>query len=37
MGPVRTDEFRKDSMRIALTRGLSRTQIAEDLASGCRR
>ncbi len=31
MGTVRTDEFRKDAVRIALTSGLSRKQIADDL------
>ena len=30
MGTVRTDEFRKDAVRIALTSGLSRKQIADD-------
>ena len=34
MGTVRTDEFRKDAVRIALTRGLSRKQIADDLGVG---
>ena len=34
MGTVRTDEFRKDAVRIALTSGLSRKQIAEDLGVG---
>ena len=32
MGTARTDEFRKDAVRIALTSGLSRKQIADDLA-----
>ena len=30
----RTDEFRKDAVRIALTSGLSRRQIADDLGVG---
>ena len=30
----RTDEFRKDAVRIALTSGLSRKQIADDLGVG---
>ncbi len=30
----RTDEFRKDAVRIALTSGLSRRQVAEDLGVG---
>jgi len=34
MGTVRTDEFREDSVRIALTSGLSRKQIADDLGVG---
>ena len=34
MGTVRTDEFCKDAVRIALTSGLSRKQIAEDLGVG---
>ena len=34
MGTVRTDEFRKDAVRIALTSGLSRKQIADDLGAG---
>ena len=34
MGTVRTDEFRKDAVRIALTSGLSRKQIAADLGVG---
>ncbi len=34
MGTVRTEEFRKDAVRIALTSGLSRKQIAEDLGVG---
>ena len=34
MGTGRTDEFRRDSVRIALTSGLSRRQVAEDLGVG---
>ena len=34
MGTVRTGEFRKDALRIALTSGLSRKQIADDLGVG---
>ena len=34
MGTVRTEEFRKDAVRIALTSGLSRKQIADDLGVG---
>ncbi|SEN71469.1 transposase [Pseudorhodobacter antarcticus] len=34
MGTVRPDEFRKDAVRIALTSGLSRKQIADDLGVG---
>ena len=34
MGLKRTDEFRKDAVRIALTSGLTRKQVADDL--GCR-
>lgn len=34
MGTVRTDEFRKDTVRIALTSGLSRRQVADDLGVG---
>jgi hypothetical protein len=34
MGIARTDEFRKDAVRIALTSGLSRKQIADDLGVG---
>ena len=34
MGTGRTDEFRKDAVRIALTSGLSRKQIADDLGVG---
>ncbi len=31
MGTGRTDEFRKDAVRIALTSGLTRRQVADDL------
>ncbi len=34
MGTVRTDEFRKDAVRIALTSGLPRKQFADDLGVG---
>jgi transposase len=34
MGTVRTDEFRRDAVRIALTSGLSRQQVADDLGVG---
>lgn len=34
MGTVRTDEFRKDAVRNALTSGLSRRQVADDLGGG---
>ncbi len=34
MGLKRTDEFRKDAVRIALTSGLTRTQGADDLGVG---
>ena len=34
MGTVRTDEFRKDAVRIALTSGLTRRQVADDLGVG---
>ena len=34
MGTGRTDEFRKDAVRIALTSGLARKQIADDLGVG---
>jgi len=34
MGTVRTDEFRKDAVRIALTSGLSQRQVADDLGVG---
>jgi hypothetical protein len=35
MGPKRTDEFRKDAVRIALTSGLTRKQVADDLGVHC--
>jgi transposase len=31
---TRTDEFRKDAVRIALTSGLTRKQVADDLGVG---
>ena len=34
MGHGRTDEFRKDGVRIALTIGLTRKQVASDLGVG---
>ncbi len=34
MGTARAGEFRRDAVRIALTRGLSRRQIADDLGIG---
>lgn len=34
MGQKRTDEFRKDAVRIALTSGLTRKQVANDLGVG---
>jgi urease accessory protein len=34
MGTGRTDEFRKEAVRIALTSGLSRRQVADDLGGG---
>ena len=34
MGTGRTDEFRKDAVRIAPTSGLSRRQVADDLGIG---
>ena len=34
MGTGRTDEFRKDAVRIALTSGLPSKQIADDLGVG---
>ena len=34
MGLKRTDEFRQDAVRIALTSGLTRRQMADDLGVG---
>ena len=34
MGRTWTDEFRKDAVRIALTSGLTRMQVADDLGVG---
>jgi transposase-like protein len=34
MGTGRTDEFRKEAARIALTSGLTRRQVADDLGVG---
>jgi len=34
MGLKRTDEFRADAVRIALTSGLTRRQVADDLGVG---
>ena len=34
MGLKRTDEFREDAVRIALTSGLTRKQVANDLGVG---
>ena len=34
MGMKRTDEFRADAVRIALTSGLTRKQVASDLGVG---
>jgi transposase len=34
MGRTRTDEFRKDAVRIALISGLTRKQVADDLGVG---
>ncbi len=34
MGLKRTDEFRHDGVRIALTSGLTRKQVADDLGVG---
>ena len=34
MGTGRTDELRKEAVRIALTSGLSRRQVADDLGVG---
>ena len=36
MGRTRTDESRKDAVRIALTSGLTRMQVADDLGVACR-
>ena len=35
MGLKRTDEFRKDAVRIALTSGLKRKQVADGLCVHC--
>ena len=37
MGLKRTDEFRQDAVRIALTSGLMRKQVAYALGLACRR
>jgi len=34
MGLKRTDEFRQDAVRIVLTSGLTRKQVADDLGVG---
>ena len=34
MGLKRTDEFRQDAVRISLTSGLTRKQVADDLGVG---
>ncbi len=34
MGLKRTDEFRQDAVRIALTSGLTRKQVADELGVG---
>ena len=34
MGKGRTDEFRKDTVRISLTSGLTRKEVADDLGVG---
>jgi len=34
MGLKRTDEFRQEAVRIALTSGLTRKQVADDLGVG---
>jgi len=34
MGLKRTDQFRKDAVRLALTSGLTRKQVADDLGVG---
>ncbi len=36
MGTGRTDEFRKEAVRIALTSGLSPRQVADDLKASFR-
>ena len=35
MGLKRTEEFRQDAVRIALTSGLTRKQVADDLGVHC--
>jgi hypothetical protein len=35
MGHGRTDEFRKNAVRKALTSGLTRKQVPDDLGVGC--
>lgn len=35
MGAGRTDDFRKEAVRLALVSGLSRRGVAEDLGGGC--
>ena len=37
MGLKRTDEFRQDAVRIALTRGLTRKQVVDDVGVKYRR
>ena len=34
MGLKRTDEFRQDAVRIAMTNGLTRKQVADNLGVG---
>ena len=34
MGPKRTEDFHQDAVRIALTSGLTRKQVADDLGVG---
>jgi len=34
MGLKRTDEFRQDAVRVALTGGLTHKQVADDLGVG---
>ena len=34
MGLIRTDEFRQDAVRVALTSGLTRKQVADDPGVG---